>query len=420
MIRDFVTWQVAALADMLRDIGETESELDSSQDSQRKSELKKQLDNRTRLLIKSNPLVAPHVAYLWAEVTNRIDGNNIRLNWAKDPHYDEASDWGSEFTHLPDEAALARLPLGSFLLRVDFRLVKPYLSRDDTDFYVVDNSVRKEWVSRLPMIAATSWKGALYGTMWRQAPVEKKQDNPQLARIFGDIRDNDNGQQGCLYFFPTFFRDYIIGAEVINPHERDTGLGIKPITLECVKSGAKGQLNLLYVNSYETEGNGQPKSLSDLSGILDSVAKLLAVYGIGAKTSAGYGLCEVWGGQLILHMDGIETAEIDEPSGTDPEHAPERYLETPFRLAPDFRDVEDKLIDEEAYKARIEAKGQKYKKPDAQLYAKAQRWWQRNQAFIQAEPDSIKEPPQSPCVTRPFQTIEQLQQHIVTLTGVTL
>ncbi len=55
----------------------------------------------------------------------------------------------------------AALPRYSFALELRFRLAKPYLSRDDDAFYIVDNPVRKDKVFKVPMVAPTSWKGSL-------------------------------------------------------------------------------------------------------------------------------------------------------------------------------------------------------------------------------------------------------------------
>jgi hypothetical protein len=57
--------------------------------------------------------------------------------------------------------ALAHLPYGSVALDLPFRLLRPFLSRDDDAFHIIDNPVRKEKVFRVPMVAASSWKGSL-------------------------------------------------------------------------------------------------------------------------------------------------------------------------------------------------------------------------------------------------------------------
>ncbi|HDQ71100.1 MAG TPA: hypothetical protein ENN19_03270 [Chloroflexi bacterium] len=95
---------------------------------------------------------------------------------------------------LPD---LTNLPACSFALQFTFTLRKPYLSRDDTDWHILDNPVRKEKVFGLPMVAPTGWKGALRAAMTRALAsglVEDEQDKEssfvkrrlRLYRLFGN------------------------------------------------------------------------------------------------------------------------------------------------------------------------------------------------------------------------------------------
>lgn len=55
----------------------------------------------------------------------------------------------------------AALPCYSFALEFRFSLARPYLSRDDDAFYIIDNPVRKDKVFKVPFVAPTSWKGSL-------------------------------------------------------------------------------------------------------------------------------------------------------------------------------------------------------------------------------------------------------------------
>ncbi|MBN1138082.1 MAG: hypothetical protein JXM73_15950 [Anaerolineae bacterium] len=57
--------------------------------------------------------------------------------------------------------SLSLLPPYSFALELHFRLARPYLSRDDDPFYVIDNPVRKDKVFQVPFVSSTSWKGGL-------------------------------------------------------------------------------------------------------------------------------------------------------------------------------------------------------------------------------------------------------------------
>lgn len=201
-------------------------------------------------------------------------------------------------------------PFGSWAINFPFTLRKPYISRDDTDFYIIDNPVKKEWVFKVPYIAASQWKGALRSAMVRDLvsclgagnnDVEKfNEERLRLFRLFGNEKDGTSEflnrvlarysqgedsvgeqadqdkrelfkaeikrvnevfksdllskgyRQGDIEGFQGslhFYPTYFdqIGLEVINPHDRKTGAGKNPIYFECVPEGTKGVFTLLYV-----------------------------------------------------------------------------------------------------------------------------------------------------------------------------
>lgn len=195
---------------------------------------------------------------------------------------------------LPD---LTSLPACSFALQFTFRLRKPYLSRDDADWHILDNPVRKEKVFGLPMVAPTGWKGALRAAMRQEreyATLEEERGDRQMVRLFGNVTDEtreDAFRSGRLRFYPTFFTQ--IGLEVINPHSRDTGAGRQPIYFECVPVGTEGTFTLLYAPLDligRPEDEARTELAKDLTTVTQGVRAMLTVYGFGAKTSSGFGL----------------------------------------------------------------------------------------------------------------------------------
>ena len=76
---------------------------------------------------------------------------------------------------IPD---LQQLPLGTWFLQFKFTLAKPWISRDDDPFYVADsvNPVRKEKVFKVPVMAASAWKGLLRWTAAMQVWLATKKD----------------------------------------------------------------------------------------------------------------------------------------------------------------------------------------------------------------------------------------------------
>ena len=242
---------------------------------------------------------------------------------------------------------LSLFPFTSWALKIHFALKKPYISKDDVDFYIIDNPVKKEWIFKVPYVSPSQWKGALRSAMIRKlaSKLEDSEINEdefiterlQLYRLFGDEKDGTaeflnrifaeyrlkkkqnnldtkleeeiekvkeefeaklirqglktekvEGYQGWLHFYPTFFDR--IGLEVINPHDRKTGAGKQPIYLECVPEETKGTFTLLYVPMSEVD---EKVAEEDLKAVTKGVKSMLTKYGFGAKTSSGYGVVDV-------------------------------------------------------------------------------------------------------------------------------
>ncbi|NJO46289.1 MAG: hypothetical protein HC835_12010 [Oscillatoriales cyanobacterium RM2_1_1] len=268
-----------------------------------------------------------------------------------------------DFSFIPKLCALNYLPSLSFMLRVPFKLQKPYLSKDDRTFHLLDNPVRKDKVFQTPMVASSSWKGALRAALWQ---IDHQEEDKQVIRLFGNAREDETGQAGRLYFYPTFFDK--IGLEVINPHSRKTGVGKNPILLECVPSDATGDFVLLYVPFGKVQ---ESEVAEDLKLVAAGVEAMLTVYGFGAKTSSGFGVAEVEGkGELAIRADLPDLTQ-SEPKAKQPEPELPRYLIEPGQLHPDFQNSDGSLKSEAEY-----LKGKPGKR-EKQLYDKAKKWWER-------------------------------------------
>ncbi|MBK9094826.1 MAG: hypothetical protein IPM84_19075 [Anaerolineae bacterium] len=225
---------------------------------------------------------------------------------------------------LPD---LSLLPAGSFSISLRFTLTSPYLSKDDTALHLLDNPVKKEWVFKLPYVASTQWKGAL------RAAVRQRNDwgngEPALLQLFGAANDNDDsGEQGRLYFYPTFFDR--LSLEVINPHDRTTGAGSQPILMECVPAGTTGAFTLLYTpldRIGQDEAETRRQVFAELQLVAAGLEAMLTVYGFGAKTSSGFGLAELNGeGQLVIHYPDAATTQKPRPQAPAYPESVQRFL----------------------------------------------------------------------------------------------
>lgn len=182
----------------------------------------------------------------------------------------------------------AVFPPYSLLVQFPFRLTKPYLSKDERDFYVVDNPIRRDRVFRLPYVAPSSWKGSLRAALWK---LEYNGSHPAIWRLFGNEKETEEDfRAGRLRFFPTFFSQHSL--EIINPHDRERKVGINPILFESVPAGALGVFSLLYVpfdRIGQNEAETRREVAEDLRLVIDGMHAMLCIHGFGAKTSSGFG-----------------------------------------------------------------------------------------------------------------------------------
>lgn len=79
------------------------------------------------------------------------------------------------------------LPTYSFILWSEFELNNSYFSRDDDNFYLIQNPVLKEQIFKIPMIRGSSWKGSLASAFKDIINDEKEKTKviDSYFRIFG-------------------------------------------------------------------------------------------------------------------------------------------------------------------------------------------------------------------------------------------
>ena len=86
---------------------------------------------------------------------------------------------------------IEKLPKYSFAVWVNFKLLEPYFSKDDDEFYIIQNPILKEHVFKVPMVRGSSWKGALAGAFKK---LFNEKDNSEkiesYLRIFGAGSEN--------------------------------------------------------------------------------------------------------------------------------------------------------------------------------------------------------------------------------------
>ena len=82
-----------------------------------------------------------------------------------------------------------KLPKFSFVIKFNFELKTPYFSKDDDEFYTIQNPILKETNFKVPMIRGSGWKGALahaFREVINEANMDEKISlTESFLRIFG-------------------------------------------------------------------------------------------------------------------------------------------------------------------------------------------------------------------------------------------
>ena len=231
------------------------------------------------------------ITFKYLEALGYSDGENYvkQVYVRRRKNADYGCSFAKETFNKIDATALDILPLYSFIIEFDFTLKKPYISKDDENFTIIENSIKRERILGCPYIPGSTWKGCLRSALWHEG---MKEDDEQITRIFGNERQNNESfRQGRLHFFPSFFDR--VDYEIINPHNRQTRTGTNPILIECIPANETSNFSLLYVpfdlvgkESVETK----KQMLEDLKLVVEGLEAMFTVYGFGAKTSSGYGI----------------------------------------------------------------------------------------------------------------------------------
>lgn len=277
--------------------------------SKQKKDFKEEKEKRSEFKRKTLIKIDPHLFYHFLAVKNKNSANNLRSTWCNENNVATLFNpsWsGWNWINSP-KFDLSLLQEYSFFIQFKFKLENPYISKDENEFYIIDNPIRKEKVFDLPYVAPSSWKGS-FRSVVRQLE-NKHESTKQIERLFGNERINDekNFRKGSLFFYPTFFTEKSV--EIINPHERDTRTGTNPIYFESVPIDANGIFSVLYIppnSSIEDKIKTINDLSQDLKTICNGITALFTSYGVGAKTSSGFGTAKPEiKGKLVLKTENI-------------------------------------------------------------------------------------------------------------------
>jgi len=299
-MRDYISHEVQEISKLLDDLERQERIVRESRGPENRTK-RNEAEQKTRSIREQLLTAVPPVAtYEFLDATKRADATGLRTTWQEKNRRIDClqvllKNWKEARSYLNTFAAptidLSILPAYSFAVQLTFRLAQPYISRDEQNFYIIDNPVRKDKLFGLPYVASTSWKGSLRSALWHS---DHKENDEAIGRLFGNeknVEEDAKFHAGRLQFFPTFFT--MKSLEVINPQDREHRAGTDPIPFESVPEGSEGTFTLLYVpfdliSADEKEARDQVDL--DLRLVAQGIQAMFTMYGFGAKTSSGFGL----------------------------------------------------------------------------------------------------------------------------------
>jgi len=343
--------------------------------------------------------IAATSAGLFGALGDRVRREDLREEWRRSIRLPDRSGFQKIYDtcwSLPD--SIEPFPPYSFLIRLKLKLAASLLTKDDQEYYAIDNPVRKDRTFGVPHLSASSWKGCFRAALAR---LDHGPADEITLRLCGNVRgeeDHANSRRGRLEFFATAFEG--IGFEVLNPHDRRTKTG-KPIYYECVPAGTAGDFCLLYVpfDGFAREtGELIREVCKDLPIVADALEEMLLVSGFGAKISSGFGIAEQKApGYMMLRAKLASGAE--QGAGRPPEPLA-GYLLTPGQLRPEYLNPDGTFRNRD-----VTAMNRR----DQQQYGKALRWYEaRAREQAQAEPKPAAEPPAIQVARKPVTTLRDV------------
>ncbi len=198
----------------------------------------------------------------------------------------------------PTANDLKNLPQDSVLIKISFTLKKPYTSKDEGEFHIIDgkifeNPIVRDKLTGLPMVRPSTWKGHLRYAAGK-VELDEVKKKKLIKRLFGSETaedEDDETSKGRLYFFPTFFEEEA-EKDVITPLKRDTRTPTKkgPIPLEVIKPDKNGDFYLLYLPYPKGKGFKEDEIKADLEFLAETLKLMFYTYGFSAKKTSGFGI----------------------------------------------------------------------------------------------------------------------------------
>jgi CRISPR-associated protein Cmr2 len=185
-------------------------------------------------------------------------------------------------------------PKNSVLIKISFTLKKPYTSKDEGEFHIIDNRIFENPIVRdkftgFPIVRPSTWKGHLRFSAERVKWGNEVEKKKIIKRLFGSESGEDKALKGRFYFFPTFFKEDA-ERDVITPLNRETRTPSRGhIPLEVMKSGKKGEFYMLYIPYPRGKDFKEEQIKEDLEFIAKALELMFYTYGFSAKKTSGFG-----------------------------------------------------------------------------------------------------------------------------------
>jgi hypothetical protein len=226
--------------------------------------------------------------------------DKIRSEWIRKKRSGDGALFPSnlQMSTFPTDDPIVLPSRNSVLIEIKFTLATPWYSRSEEKFAPIDNMCCKDYLTGLPMVRPTLWKGQFRTLLEQELPEgrpEKAKLKLRINGLFGsdkdDVKKENDCREGRLIFYPTYFDKF--EGEVISPHDREKGIALQPIYYEVVPKGTTGVLKMLYFPFDLVADKDEIKTIkSDVGFICRKAKTLLTEYGFSAKKTIGWGIAE--------------------------------------------------------------------------------------------------------------------------------
>ncbi len=167
---------------------------------------------------------------------NEIIGKNRYIEFNNDENIQKIKQISGIYATSQDlQEYIKKLPKYSFAIWIKFKLEAPYFSKDDDEFYIIQNPIIKERNFKVPMVRGSSWKGAL-ANAFKDLIKEKntKERIDSFLRVFGAGSESIKAIESLLLERIKDFSD--IGNHVLQFMLFELGLEVSSNDVEQAKN----------------------------------------------------------------------------------------------------------------------------------------------------------------------------------------